>query len=119
MKYNQIMDEAQDYVCRLYEQEEYPDNVDDVEFAFAEGAEWRINSVWHEPSAYGEELKRNVEVIAKTKRGYCLGKFDIVGYSHEYIGFVSTSNVEYALSDLLGYAYLADLVLEHMGEGAR
>lgn len=31
MKYNQITDEAQDYVCRLYEQEEYPDNMDDVE----------------------------------------------------------------------------------------
>lgn len=42
-----IEEQAQDYVSRLYEEEEYPDNVDDVEEAFAEGAEWRINSVWH------------------------------------------------------------------------
>ena len=88
---------------------------------FIDGARWRINSVWHKPSAYGEELKRDVEVIAKTKRGYrfgkfdvvgCLhfGKFDVVGYSNEYIGFVSTSSFEYALSDVLEYAYLADLL---------
>ena len=79
---------------------------------FIEGAQWRINSVWHEPSAYGEELKRDIEVIAKTKRGYRFGKFDVVGYSNEYIGFVSTSNLEYALSDVLEYAYLEDLLPE-------
>ncbi len=78
--------------------------------AFISGAEWRINSVWHEPSAYGEELKRDVEVIAKTKRGFRFGKFDVVGYSNEYIGLVSTSSLEYALSDVLEYAYLSDLL---------
>ena len=79
---------------------------------FTEGALWRINSVWHEPSAYGEELKRDVEVIAKTKRGFRFGKFGVVGYSNEYIGFVSTSSLEYALSDVLEYAYLEDLLPE-------
>ena len=77
---------------------------------FTQGARWRINAVWHKPSAYGEELKRDVEVIAKTKRGYRFGKFDVVGWFHEYIAFVSTSSLEYALSDVLEYAYLADLL---------
>lgn len=79
--------------------------------AFMDGAQWRVNSVWHKPSAYGEELTRNVAVVAKTKRGcYRFGKFDVVGYSNEYIGFVSTSSLEYALSDVLEYAYLDDLL---------
>ena len=109
-----ISDKAQDYVSRMYAENEYPTtNSDielDVETAFVDGARWRINSVWHKPSAYGEELKRDVEVIAKTKRGYRFGKFDVVGWFHEYIAFVSTSSLEYALSDVLEYAYLADLL---------
>lgn len=84
--------------------------------AFEHGAQWRINSVWHKPSAYGEELKRDVKVIAKTTRGYRFGKFDVVGYSNEYIGFVSTSRLEYALSDVLEYAYLDDLLPERKEE---
>lgn len=83
---------------------------------FMDGAQWRINSVWHKPSAYGEELTRDVEVIAKTKRGYRFGKFDVVGYSNEYVGFVSTSSLEYALSDVLEYAYLDDLLPERKEE---
>lgn len=84
---------------------------------FREGAQWRINSVWQKPSAYGEELTRNVNVIAKTTRGcYRFGKFDVVGYSREYIGFVSTSRLEYALSDILEYAYLEDLLPERKEE---
>lgn len=79
---------------------------------FMDGARWRINSVWHKPSAYGEELTRGVEVIVKTTRGYRFGKFDVVGYSNEYIGFVSTSSLECSLSDVLEYAYLDDLIPE-------
>lgn len=78
--------------------------------AFEHGARWRIEAAWHKPSSYGEELTRDVEVIAKTKRGYRFGKFDVVGYSNKYIGFVSTSSLEYALSDVLEYAYLHDLI---------
>lgn len=89
---------------------------DDFNEGFFAGAQWRINAVWHEPSAYGEELKRDVEVIAKTKRGFRFGKFDVVGYSNEYIGFVSTSSLEYALSDVLEYAYLSDLLPERKEE---
>ena len=83
---------------------------------FFHGAQWRINSVWHKPSAYGEELKRDIEVIAKTKRGYRFGKFGVVGFPNEYIGFVSTSSLEYALSDVLEYAYLSDLIPERKEE---
>lgn len=85
-------------------------------YGFKQGAQWRINAVWHKPSAYGEELKRDVEVIAKTKRGYRFGKFDVVGYFHEYIAFVSTSSFKYSLSDVLEYAYLADLLPERKNE---
>ena len=88
----------------------------DAKNGFMAGAEWSINAAWHKPSAYGEELTRDVEVIAKTKRGYRFGKFDIVGYSNEYIGFVSTSRLEYALSDVLEYAYLDDLLPERKEE---
>ena len=87
-----------------------PDNAACYRQGFRDGAEWRIDEVWHKPSAYGEELARGVEVIAKTKRGYRFGKFDVVGCFHEYIAFVSTSSLEYALSDVLEYAYLADLM---------
>ena len=83
---------------------------------FEDGAQWRINSVWHKPSDYGDELTRNVKVVAKTKRGYRFGKFAVVGYSNEYIGFVSTSSFEYALSDVLEYAYLSDLLPERKEE---
>ena len=89
---------------------------DEHVFAFMEGAQWRINSAWQKPSAYGDELERDVAVIAKTKRGYRFGKFDVVGYSNEYIGFVSTSCLEYALSDVLEYAYLDDLIPDRKEE---
>ena len=78
--------------------------------AFEDGAEWRINSVWHKPTAYGEELKVHVEVIAHCKSGYHLGEFNAVGSYHEYIGFVSVSGIEFALSSILEYAYLEDLL---------
>lgn len=93
-----------------------PEYVPYYEHGFIDGAQWRINAVWHKPSAYGEELTRNIEVVAKTKRGYRFGKFDVVGYSNEYIGFVSTSSLEYALSDVLEYAYLDDLLPERKEE---
>ena len=85
-------------------------------YGFKQGAQWRINSVWHKPSPYGEELKRDVEVIAKTKRGYRFGKFGVSYFSHEYICFISTSGLDYALSDVLEYAYLDDLLPERKEE---
>lgn len=47
-----INDKAQDYVSRLYAENEYPFTVEDIETdveeAFKDGAQWRINSVWHD-----------------------------------------------------------------------
>lgn len=94
----------------IYNDSDIREMQDGLAYAYKAGAGWRINSVWHKPSAYGEELTRNVEVVAKTKRGYRFGKFDVVGCLHEYIAFVSTSSFEYALSDVLEYAYLDDLI---------
>lgn len=85
--------------------------------AFEKGAQWYINSVWHKPSAYGDELERDVEVIAKTKRGYRFGKFGVSYFSHEYICFISTSGLDYALSEVLEYAYLDDLLPERKERG--
>lgn len=51
IKQDVIADKAQDYVSRLYAEDEYPigirDIENDVEEAFKDGANWRINSVWH------------------------------------------------------------------------
>ena len=120
MTREQIEKAANIDMLSYYSDEEYLCGIKDIQSgfidAFSRGAEWRINSVWHKPSAYGEELTRNVEVVAKTKRGYRFGKFDVVGYSNEHIGFVSTSSLEYALSDVLEYAYLDDLLPERKEE---
>ena len=110
-------------MSRIYSENEYPVGLNDIESdvyeAFIDGARWRINAVWHKPSAYGEELTRDVEVIAKTKRGYRFGKFDVLGCLHEYIAFVSPSSIEYALSDVLEYAYLDDLLPNTRKEAER
>lgn len=54
MKEETINDKAQDYVSRLYAENEYPFGIKDIEIdveeAFVDGAQWRINSVWHETS---------------------------------------------------------------------
>lgn len=118
MTREQIEKEARGYISDVYAGDGYflPDYEEEVRDGFIAGAQWCINSVWHKPSAYGDELKKDVEVIAKTKRGYRFGKFDVVGPFHEYIAFVSTSSLEYALSDVLEYAYLDDLISERKEE---
>lgn len=81
----------------------------ELEKGFIAGAQWRIDSVWHKPSVYGEELTIGVEVIANTKTGYRFGEFGVIGYFNESIGFISASGFEYALPDVFEYAYLNDL----------
>lgn len=52
MKREIISDKAQDYVSRLYAENEYPDYASEIETdvseAFEDGARWRIDSVWHD-----------------------------------------------------------------------
>ena len=49
MKREVIIDIAQSYVSRLYEENEYPNDKRDIEIdveeAFIDGANWRINGV--------------------------------------------------------------------------
>ena len=93
---------------------------------FTEGAEWRINSVWHKPSENVESLIKERPVVVKLKRNYLLllGKFEEFrlydgdrdsdgNYSYTMsCYFLSTSLIEYAISDVLEYAYLSDLLPE-------
>lgn len=78
--------------------------------AFIAGADWRISSAWHKASPCGKGLKNGVEVLAHCEDGCHLGKFDAAGHSREDVGFVSHSGAEYALSGILEYAYLDDLL---------
>ena len=61
MKREVIIDIAQSYVSRLYEENEYPNDKReieiDVEEAFIDGANWRINSVWHKDIQKGKTKK--------------------------------------------------------------
>lgn len=54
MRQEIISDKAQDYVSRLYAENEYPCGIRDIESdvmeAFEDGANWRIDSVWHNMS---------------------------------------------------------------------
>ena len=61
MKREVITDIAQSYVSRLYEENEYPNDKReieiDVEEAFIDGANWRINSVWNKDIQNGKTKK--------------------------------------------------------------
>lgn len=68
MKREVITDIAQSYVSRLYEENEYPNDKRDIEIdveeAFIDGANWRINSVWHDAKEDPKE-KEMLVVIDK------------------------------------------------------
>ena len=91
---------------------------------FIAGSQWRINSVWHKPPENVESLIKEKPVVVKLKRKnyLLLGKFEEFrlydgdrdsdgNYSYTMsCYFLSTSLIEYALSDVLEYAYLSDLL---------
>ena len=97
---------------------------------FVKGAQWRINSVWHKPSENVENLIKEKPVVVKLKRKnyLLLGKFEEFrlydgfrdsdgNYSYTMsCYFLSTSLIEYALSDVLEYAYLSDLLPDRKEE---
>lgn len=83
---------------------------------FIEGAQWRINYVWHKPSQNGEGLVAGRMVIAKFKEGYMFGKFDEGEIYKSTLIFLSRSFIEYPLSEVLEYAYLDDLLPERKEE---
>ena len=71
MKQEIISDKAQDYVSRLYAENEYPCGIRDIESdvmeAFEDGAHWRISSVWHDAS---EEPRIGEHIIAIDESGF-------------------------------------------------
>ena len=117
-----------------YADGEYPWGINDIQSdfieAFSKGAQWRINSVWHKPPENVESLIKEKPVVVKLKRNYLLllGKFEEFrlydgdrdsdgNYSYTMsCYFLSTSLIEYALSDVLEYAYLSDLLPERKEE---
>ncbi len=112
MKRYLIAEQAQDYVSRLYEQENYPDNVDDVETAFAEGAEWRINSVWHGANEKPQDVKAQY-LLRVEARG---AEFFLVSGLYPNVEFAALVGVRFV--KLIGWANVRDLVPGNM-EGGR
>ena len=67
-------------------------------FAFRDGAEWRINSVWHDAS---EKPDKNQLVVFECRKTY--GR----GYSVNF-----GENYDLLMNVLLGWAYVIDLLPE-------
>ena len=106
MRQEIISDKAQDYVSRLYAENEYPCGLCDIESdvmeAFIDGAQWRIDSVWHDAK---KEKPNGMSVIL--------------------IDFANDAGEEYELGvsseDLVGakrWAYISDLIPDRK-EGGR
>lgn len=114
MTNEQIKQAANEYADKEWPFDGYCTSSD----SFSAGASWRINSVWHKTTLYGEDVQCNVEVIAHCKNGsYLFGRFGAVGSCHEYLGFRSVSGIECAISYILEYAYLDDLLPEGKEDG--
>ena len=73
MKAEVITDIAQSYVSRLYEENEYPNSKRDIEIdvegAFIDGANWRINSVWHDTDDRSIKIDNDKQVVLLLENG--------------------------------------------------
>lgn len=74
-------------------------------FAFQDGAEWRINSVWHDNSVRPGE---DCDVLVETKRG-----IDLYRYDTDYNALDSGTDWE---TEVLKWAYVSDLLPERKEE---
>ena len=106
MRQEIISDKAQDYVSRLYAENEYPCGLSDIESdvmeAFIDGAQWRINAAWH------TELKE-----AQTRMQF------LVEFTNGRIGLFDDIRCLKGIEDLvLRYAYVDDLIPDRK-EGER
>lgn len=104
---------AQDYVSRIYAENEYPIGLNDIESdvreAFKDGARWRINEAWHE--AEKELPEYDKLVLAEYETG---GIKDYV-FSHRSDNpYVKTNGQGFAFYiegvRITRWAYLADLL---------
>lgn len=111
-----IWGKAQDYVRRCYLEEDYPTNPydirDEVETAFASGAKWRINTVWHDAGEKPEDVKAQY-LLRVEARG---AEFFLVSGLYPNGEFSALVGVRWA--KLMGWASVRDLVPGNM-EGAR
>ena len=73
--------------------------------AFMAGAEWRINSVWHDNSIRPGE---DCDVIVETKRGIEMDRYDI-----DYNELDNGTDWE---ADVIRWAYVGDLLPERKEE---
>ena len=72
---------------------------------FIEGAQWRINSVWHDNSIRPGE---NCDVLVETKRGIEMDRYDI-----DYNELDNGTDWE---ADVIRWAYVDDLLPERKEE---
>ena len=73
-------------------------------FAFRDGAQWRINSVWHDNSVRPGD---DCNVLVETKRGIDLDRYDT-----DYNELDSGTDWE---TEVLKWAYVSDLLPELRG----
>lgn len=77
--------------------------------SFEAGAKYVINSAWH--LEVDDNKVNDEEVLAETKFGWKVGKFTGIGTFHEYVGLTTLYGEEYAIHDIIRYAYIKDLIL--------
>ena len=72
MTREQIEKAANIYMLSYYSDEEYPCDIKDIQSdfidAFSRGAEWRINSVWHDDISECKDVKR--WIVVEYNNGY-------------------------------------------------
>lgn len=114
MKAEVISDQAQDYVLRLYEEDEYPQDQDgimtDVEEAFKAGANWRINSVWYDSSITPDPMQECLVLLNDPMReGFHIGRIENQGTNNgkwNIYGYFTPSLHEFVIR----WAYIKDLL---------
>ncbi len=107
MRQEIISDKAQDYVSRLYAENEYPCGIRDIESnvmeAFSDGAQWRIAAVWHD--ARKEVPEKCKPILTERKSGI----FSVN---------ISGGNMESCPLSWARWAYISDLIPDRK-EGGR
>jgi hypothetical protein len=114
MKREVIIDIAQSYVSRLYEENEYPNDKReieiDVEEAFIDGANWRINSVWNDSSITPDPMQECLVLLNDPMRkGFHIGRIENQGTNNgkwNIYGYFTPSLHEFVIR----WAYIKDLI---------
>lgn len=109
MKREIISDKAQDYVSRIYSENEYPVGLNDIESdvyeAFIDGARWRINAAWHDVTV---ACKPNRKALVLFKNGNAAVYKDLRDLSFELLW-----------GEVDKFAYLDDLLPDTRKEAER